>query len=72
MHSPGVYLSPQLYGLEEAFDGNDVCCHAAMHLVALGGLLYSAEGGLMVFGVLFMLFAPTFAARARGLSGNAV
>lgn len=28
-----------------------------------------AEGGLMVFGVLFMLFAPALAARARGLSG---
>ena len=28
-----------------------------------------AKGGLMVFGVLFMLFAPALAARARGLSG---
>ena len=28
-----------------------------------------AEGGLMVFGVLFMLFAPALAARSRGLSG---
>ena len=28
-----------------------------------------AKGGLMIFGVLFMLFAPAFAARARGLSG---
>jgi hypothetical protein len=27
-----------------------------------------AQGGLMVFGVLLMLFAPAFAARARGLS----
>lgn len=27
-----------------------------------------AEGGLMLFGVLFMLFAPALAARSRGLS----
>ncbi|MEI6758346.1 MAG: hypothetical protein FDX18_09240 [Chlorobium sp.] len=29
-----------------------------------------SKGGLMVFGVLFMLFAPELAARARGLSGK--
>ena len=29
-----------------------------------------AEGGLMVFGVLFMLFVPALAARVRGVSGN--
>lgn len=29
-----------------------------------------AEGGLMLFGVLFMLFTPALAAKARGLSGR--
>ncbi|NTW69786.1 MAG: hypothetical protein HGB23_08060 [Chlorobiaceae bacterium] len=29
-----------------------------------------AQGGLMVFGVLFMFIAPVMADRARGLSGN--
>jgi hypothetical protein len=31
-----------------------------------------SEGGLMVFGVLFMLFVPSLAARSRGLSGHSV
>jgi hypothetical protein len=29
-----------------------------------------AQGGLMLFGVLFMLFTPVMAARVRGLSGH--
>lgn len=28
------------------------------------------QGGLMVFGILFMLFSPAFAAKARGLNEN--
>jgi hypothetical protein len=31
-----------------------------------------AEGGLMLFGVFFMLFAPALAARLRGLSERPV
>ena len=31
-----------------------------------------AEGGLMLFGVLFMLFAPALAAKLRGVDGYCV
>jgi hypothetical protein len=33
MHSLGLYLSPQRYGLGDAFYSNDVCNHAVMPLV---------------------------------------